>query len=479
VAPSDELENSLPLVVRQRILAVVGELAALRSEAELRRALASWACELGDADDAEVAFVDEQRACLWIGASEWPWEHGFAGAAARERRALVAEHACDVPREHELLAGVTKPRDHLVAVPLPGADGQSHAVLLASRAATRDAFGADAVAVLTALCTRAGAFLEHVAAAIAIDAAISAPPPHYRAEAKAALAAPARGHAVTFVPPWAAATFWLIAAATVACVVFLCLASRSRYSSGPAIVHDGRRHAVVAHAVGTVGEIAVATGDSVDVGETLVVLDDPTTQAELERLAVELDRRTRQHLLDLDDVAAADAVAELRQRMLATRARLGERIIRAPVAGVIADLRVAAGRPLAVGDVVATIDTGEGELQLLAFLPGDDRPALAQGMHMRFDIPGYRHDYQWFTITAVEDAAVGPREAARMLGTERADSVPLAGPTVLARGEIPEGFVVDDRLYAYHDGMLGIAEVRLEREPLLFVLLPFLSPVFR
>ncbi len=467
-------------MVRQRVLALAGELTSLRSHDDARRALAAAARELTSADDAVCVFVDASDGLLWIEGAEWSWDRGIAGAVARTGEAVTLGRAGADPRspaDFEVLEyGAT---DRLVAMPLAGHDGEVHAVVLAWRSSSKECFDDDDRTALRSLCLRAGPMLEHLLELVEVGETMAPAPTLYRAEALEALGEPRRGRAVDITPPWLGVTYWLIASVVAVGIAFLCVASKHRYSTGPGIVRDGRRHAVVSRQTGVVHSIEVEMGATVEEGQVLAVLDDALLRGERARLEAQLDTRVREHLLDPEEPTLTAAVADLRQRVLATEARLREREIRAPAAGTIADLRVQLGRPVSMGDVVATIDTGEGRLQLLALMPGDDRPALEEGMRMRLDIPGYRHDYQWFPITAIEDAAVGPREVARVLGSEYADSVAIAGPTVVVRAQLPEGFVVDERHYAYHDGMLGNAEVRLEREPLLFVLLPFLSEVFR
>lgn len=473
-------EAALPAIVRQRVLAMAGALTGVRSEADARRALAAAAVEFAESDDAVCVFADGGSGLLWSGNAEWSADEGIIGACARSRSVVDVVRAGADPRWCEAVDAIAcSARDRLLAVPVMGRTGEVHAVLVASRAPTREPFAEDSRVALQAFCTRAGPMLEHFVEVVAVGRAVAPPSRLYRAEAIEALDAPVDGRAVSITPPWLGVTFWLIAAVVMVGAAFLCLASKHKYSTGPAIVRDGRNHAVVSRQTGVVHSIRVDVGQRVQAGDLLAVLDHATLSAELSRIDEELDARVREHLLEPESSAAAAAVAELQQRALATRARLMEREIRAPVTGVIADLRVQNGRPLDVGDVVATLDTGEGTLHLLAFLPGHDRPALSPGMEMRLEIPGYRHEYQAFPVVSIEDAAVGPREIARVLGTEHADSIVLAGPTVVVRAELPDGFVMDDRHYAYHDGMLGTAEVRLEEEPLVFVLFPFLAEVFR
>ncbi len=473
-------EAALPAIVRQRVLSMAGALTDVRSEADARRALAAAAQEFSRADDAVCVFADGDSGLLWSADSQWSADEGIVGACARTRVVIDADRADADPRWCAAVdEQACSPADRLLAVPLVGGDGEVHAVLVASRAPARDAFDEASRAELLAYCHRAGPMLEHFLDVVAVGQTVLPPSSVYRAEAIEAMDRPIQGRAVSITPPWLGVTFWLIAGVVATGIAFLCVASKHHYSSGPAIVRDGRKCAVVSRQTGTVHSINVDIGQRVHAGELLAVLDHAALRDELLRLENELDARVREHLLEPDSSASAEVVGDLQQRVLATRTRLKEREIRAPLEGVVVDVRAQNGRPVAIGDVVATLDTGEGSLQLLALLPGHDRPALSPGMQMRLEIPGYRHDYQPFPIVSIEDAAVSPREIARLLGSEHADSIALVGPTVVVRAQLPEDFVIDGRSYAYHDGMFGTAEVRLEREPLIFVLLPFLAEVFR
>jgi membrane fusion protein (multidrug efflux system) len=60
-----------------------------------------------------------------------------------------------------------------------------------------------------------------------------------------------------------------------------------------------------------------------------------------------------------------------------------------------------------------------------------------------------------------------------VLGADVAEGLSLTGPVVLVRGRLPTAqFTVDNRVFHYHDGMLGIAEVRVRSEPIVYALVP-------
>ena len=118
------------------------------------------------------------------------------------------------------------------------------------------------------------------------------------------------------------------------------------------------------------------------------------------------------------------------------------------------------------------VDSLEG-LEVIALLPGEDRPQLAPGMTVRLELIGYRYVYQSFTIASVSADVLAPNEARRVLGAEVADSLQLTGPVALVRGKLSaDEFVVDGRTLRYHDGMLGTAEIRIREEPIIYAILP-------
>lgn len=94
-------------------------------------------------------------------------------------------------------------------------------------------------------------------------------------------------------------------------------------------------------------------------------------------------------------------------------------------------------------------------------------------MTLRLELAGYRYAYRSVEIERVASDVIAPREARRVLGAEVADGIEISGPVVIVRGRLstPE-FVVDGRVYRYHDGMLGTAEVRVRSEPIVFSLIP-------
>ncbi|MCA9676499.1 MAG: HlyD family secretion protein, partial [Myxococcales bacterium] len=139
--------------------------------------------------------------------------------------------------------------------------------------------------------------------------------------------------------------------------------------------------------------------------------------------------------------------------------------------GVIGDVRVRAGQRIEPGDVVASIVDAGSAVEVVAFLPGGDRPRLAPGQKMRLELDGYRYAYQELVVEVVATEALGPEEARRYLG-RIGESVPLRGPVVLVRARLPDEFVADGVPYRYIDGMGGTVEIEVESERVIDALIP-------
>ena len=83
-------------------------------------------------------------------------------------------------------------------------------------------------------------------------------------------------------------------------------------------------------------------------------------------------------------------------------------------------------------------------------------------------------------IQSVGDEIVGPAEVGQYLGQEIADVVPVAGPAVLVKAQLPSStFVADGRSLSYHEGMLGTVDAQLRRQSIVRTVIPALRSLFR
>jgi membrane fusion protein (multidrug efflux system) len=296
----------------------------------------------------------------------------------------------------------------------------------------------------------------------------------FRAEAVAYHAQPREdGALLEIAPSWARQSFRLLLGVLLCALLYLILGRAHEYASGPAILRVEGRTDLTARVAGVVSAVLVHPGERVRAGQPLMQFFMEQESAELERIKKEQELQLLKLLRDPSDQAARAALTTLRaERELAT-ARLSLRLVRAPHAGVVSDVRIRSGESLMVGDLVVTLLPEDATLSLVALLPGRYRPMLRAGQPLRFELEGYRYEYRELPIDEVGDAVIGPHEAQRYLGPDLADSVQLQGPVVLVRAHLPwRSFVSDGRAFDYYDGLHAWAQVRVRSERIARLLLP-------
>jgi membrane fusion protein (multidrug efflux system) len=245
------------------------------------------------------------------------------------------------------------------------------------------------------------------------------------------------------------------------------------------VVRLGGRSDLTATADGTVSQVAVAPGERVEAGRLLVRFYGAREAAELARIDHEFELQLINRLRDPSDAGPQQALISLRAERELARSNLAEREVRAPVAGVVSDIPVRVGQHIAPGQSLLSITRGQSRPEVVAFLPGEDRPMLKRGMPLRLELQGYRYAYQHLVVDSVGDEVLGPAEARRYLGNEIADAVQFAGPVVKVEAHLISGtFESEGKVRRYHDGMLARAEVRIRSERVLVALIPALKAFF-
>lgn len=467
---------------RRRMLDIAGQVAVASTPAEAARGLTVAMHDLLGCVRAYCFFYDATNGTLW---SEPPDERelhpaaGLVGLAVHTRQPVPT----DVARAHPAYRrSIDDPAgrgtEGLLVQPVVSMDGQVHAVLVGVRPAEGQHFTPDDIQRSALLAAYVAPMLEHLGRVA--DTSDDNEEPARESGREVAQARPGAGHGdvIRVIPPWLPTVSWIVLAFVVFIAGFLAFGRVDQYSTGIGAIRAGDRSSVVCREAGALDEILVAPGDEVEKGQVLARLDDADLQAELERLDFEYHAHLRNRMRNPDDRQAAQSVLGLRGQLEAVRARLREREIRAQHAGRVVDLRGRLGQSFRPGDVVLTMSKPDGQMELVALLPGDDRPQIDAGMRLRFQLPGYRHEYQWFEVTEVGDSVLGPAEAARLLGPEVGDVVAPTGPSVLVRARVPsKTFVARGEALEYHDGMFGEAEVRVRRESLLTVLFPWATGV--
>jgi multidrug resistance efflux pump len=173
------------------------------------------------------------------------------------------------------------------------------------------------------------------------------------------------------------------------------------------------------------------------------------------------------------------ALTALQAEQELAQARLAARSLRAPVAGVVGDLRIQPGQFLPAGSRVAALVGDDAPVYLLAFLPGYYRPYLRPGMSLRVELSGFRHDYREVPIESVGDEIIGPGELKRYLGPDLEGAIQVEGPIVLVRARLPSRtFMRHGRELGFFEGMPAHAEVAVRAEPIVLTLIPGLKALF-
>ncbi|MEM9598802.1 MAG: HlyD family efflux transporter periplasmic adaptor subunit, partial [Acidobacteriota bacterium] len=430
-------------------------------------------CWIFDPDGSDVLLTADAGGERRVSAAA-----GIASFVARTGEAVVTADVASEPRHDPDVDGGAGAKAPLAAVPLgrvPGGLGNLGA-LVARRAPGGQPFGADDVRRLTVLAERVAPLLHGLAdERRSVEGGVGA-----GVFRRAALDHHSRGlehdgRPLEMTPIWMVRTYRLLLGMLAAALAFVTFGHHDEYAAGPAVVRFGDRVDVTARFAGTASSVEVEPGQQVDSGQVLARFHDQREAAELRRQGSELEALLAERLRDPSDLATARAVANLRAAQELARARLEERVLRAPRAGRVAALRLREGQAVAPGDVVVSLGGSGDDLSVLALLPGHARPQLRPGMDLRLELEGYRYAYQQLVIERVGDEVLGPAEAARLLPPAVADGLRPSGPVVFVHARLPrDAFEVDGRRYAFHDGMLGRAEARTHRERLLVTLVPAL-----
>lgn len=280
------------------------------------------------------------------------------------------------------------------------------------------------------------------------------------------------GAPLRLAPEWTRWTYWLLVVVALTSLVLAALLDIAEYAEGPALVRLQGRTQIGALAPGVVAELNVEPGSEVAAGEVLLRLDDASEQAELRRLDAELRAATVAYLRTPSDDASRSQLAGLRAQRELAAARVEQRVVRAPHAGVMSDARVRVGQAVEAGEVLLTLVGPAAQREVIAALPGHYRPLLAPGMTLHLELTGYHAHAQALVIAAVGDEVVGPAVVERLLGAEPG-ALQLEGPAVLVRARLPAGhFEAGAQHYPYFDGMRGKVEVEVRSQSVLTTLVP-------
>lgn len=439
--------------------------------------------ELLESDRAYLLFYDPNDGALWSQAklaADGDERHavaGLAGFAVRTGIAAVTDRAATDPR---FVGQIDDPNgdasDRLMAQPVFGSDGLVHGVLVVARRGRRPAFSAAERVLVARFARLVTPVLDQLSIQVHAEQILDDAAGDgglFRREAVDAQAMPRWGEVVRVSPAWLPWAYWLLVVLLVGSGVFLVLGRVATYSSGPAVVRSNARTPINARTAGNIVAVEVVPGDRAEPGTVIARLDDTDERAAVERIEREFEAQLRNHMLDPGNVETDTALRSLRTNLEAARTALEQRSIRSTSTGIVGDVRVRFGQHVEAGDsIAAVIDSAHG-LEVIALLPGEDRPQLAPGMELRLELAGYRYAYQRVIIDHISSDVIAPTEARRVLGAEVADGIELRGSVMLVRGRLanPE-FTLDGETFRYHDGMIGTGEVRVRSEPIIFALIP-------
>ncbi len=445
-------------------------------------ALRTACAELLAADRAHVVLCDLGQNIAWReedADTELPLYQGLVSQVVRHGRAYWAPQAGAATGYYRPLDDPQgNGREALMLQPVHGRSGEIHAVLVVVRNEGRGPFDPFSLHLLGVIAAAAGPALDQLSWMAEAEAIIADDPDHdHLADALAARRERQRhGDIIRITPRFIGVTYWLLLVMVLVSIVGLAVARTGRYAAGQAIVRAQGRTEVVAPIEGSLTAIDVQPGEVVEAGQVLARLDDRAAQRELARRQRAFEQQLRRRLHDPADPSGASALAALRQQRDAAADALARLQIRAPVAGRVADVRLRPGQSIRPGEPLLVLVDDTRPLEVVALLPGHQRPELRPGMTLRLELWGYPNEYQALTVEAVDEQVVGPAEAQRLLGPQIADSLPMQGALAVVRASLPaHAFETELGPRRYHDGMQGSVELRLRDEPVVFALLPALA----
>lgn len=472
----------------QRMLEVPRQFALQRDLSGATRVATNALIEFLGADRADCLFYDHGSGSLWNegegeekyqgGGRDLPARFGLAGFAARTGQPVCVARAKDDPRYHrDIDDPAGNGEERILVQPVAGSDGQIHAVVIAIRGARGEPFSAEDRSLVSWLASQIGPLTGQLALQLEAESVIEEAREQeqiFRQEAMNANASlTRRGDVVRVSPAWVSWLYWLLVALLASMVAFALIGRVNEYSAGPAIVVDSGLTDLTSPVAGNVVSVDIEPGAKVEAGQVLARLYSADEASQLTRVDGEWRTRLREYLAAPADLKVRSALGSLR----AERERALERLtIRAKHAGTVSDVRVTPGQTVVPGQTLVSVARGEGELSVIALLPGGDRPLLRAGMPLRLQITGQRQATQELEVGSVSSEVVGPAEAAGLLGAQLADSVPVSGPVVVVRAKLASRtFEVDGESYQFHHGMQGLAEAQLRSESILATLIPALK----
>ncbi len=278
-------------------------------------------------------------------------------------------------------------------------------------------------------------------------------------------------------PGWVRHTYHVLIAAIVVGIFFAMTVHVPTYSTGVGVVvFDGTP--VTSPQPGTVEHIHVQSGQEVHKDTILLTLKADKEESDLRQATTELEHALHQYMHDRTDETIRKSLITAQAAQKRAADALAQRTVRAPVDGVVSDVRIHPGSPLEFGAPILTIIAPGTEPEVWAYLPGSDRPRLREGQDLQVELTGYQKGREKATIYDVGRSSTGAAEARRSIGPELADALKLGdgGTFTLVKAKLPHRtFTVKGRTYNYHPGMPAKTEVRVENKRFIVTLVPALE----
>lgn len=294
----------------------------------------------------------------------------------------------------------------------------------------------------------------------------------FRAAAEAAYGRDDIGHTLEVGDRWVPTIYHAIVVMMLVALSFIALLPVNEYATGTGFVRISGSLPVTSTGAGPVAHVAVGVGGRVARGDVVIEIDHRTEQTELELLREQFDSAWTRLLRDPLDVAARASLPPLLPMLERARAAIDARRFRAPIAGTVTDIRVGVGGHVEVGDTLFVVEPDGATVEVVALIPGAFRPLLDVDKPARFAVEG-SDSPQPVRLRDISADLVGAAEVKRILGPALADGARFEGTSVTLVATInAAGYPADGRTNRYYQGMKGELEIRLDRKPILFLLLP-------
>lgn len=455
----DPLAVPLPPELAPTIFSWIRRLALQADLTSADRVLRDGLAELTGAMDVAIVYPGNDGLFSLGSDEEVPRDMGPIVAAAQSRRAVVASHTALIP----IMTST-----------------ETVAVILLTRNSKQSAFAPIEQLAMIALARESAAIIHHLAVShlqkaseIAADKGSL-----YRGEALDAHRNRGNeGVMANLSPGWVKRAYPFLCGTILVGIVGSIFLRVPTYATGPGVISfDGST--VTAPAPGTVARVVAQPGSHVRKGDLLVQMASNAEQTQYDTAKSDRDDILAQHLYDFTDIELKSRLSKAERDVKANLEHLNQRNIIATRDGVIGDIKVLEGRPLQMGEPVATIVDGDKKPSIKIALPSKDATKLHPGMEVQVELTGMKKSRETAIITKVPLEAVGVQDYVRLVGASVGESFHLdqttQGSLIIVEAELPEKtFKAEhERHEFYRSNMTATCEIKLKSTPFLATLIP-------